>query len=531
MRRWKCQCLLIGALLANVIILYYFWKLQTSLDSVRENQKFSGDSFKAFMPVKEASDAEETDQTKFVDIFAALSRNQDTEISKYVTVVLREFEFFENDLSDTVYSVLKILPSIKIVVLTDAFPYPPLNIPVNSTNVKLIVLHPQLDDPPNISRPEKYIDTPWILFIPSSVRLKSVNQIMDMLAYVVTHPNHIAAAKIDGEKSSCHKLIVDLKTWTLESKETTDLLCDAVAGETVLLLRTNMCLELAQPFARPFPHAFFIQTTLKHFKVYLMENVVFQRGRPLFLDSHLEWKHLSAIKERTKMLYEDFGIKKVVLSSGDTEWFGCTKFTPRCFGTVVNDTPQYLYLKRWTPPCCLERLRETARHVFQALKKDGVRYWLEGGSLLGAARNGDIIPWDYDIDIGIYEEDIKNCEFLRDSVNQPVITEDGFVWEKATEGDFFRVQYSQMNHLHVDIYPFHPKNGIMTKNTWMKNHRQDMEFPEHYLRPLSTIPFVGLQASAPNNIREFLELKFSEGVLEKYEYPNPKLISYSTNNS
>ena len=38
-----------------------------------------------------------------------------------------------------------------------------------------------------------------------------------------------------------------------------------------------------------------------------------------------------------------------------------------------------------------------------------------------------------------------------------------FVWERATEGDFFRVQYSQTNHVHVDIFPFRNENGIMTK--------------------------------------------------------------------
>lgn len=226
------------------------------------------------------------------------------------------------------------------------------------------------------------------------------------------------------------------------------------------------------------------------------------------------------------MLYEDFGIKKVLQNNGEVEWYGCNKSTSRCFGTVVNDMPEYLFAKRWTPPCCLQGLRETAQHVFKALKAAGVRYWLEGGSLLGAARNGDIIPWDYDVDIGIYKEDIKKCELLSGIGKQPVITDDGFVWEKAIEGDFFRVQYSQTNHLHVDIFPFYSRDGIMTKDIWIKNHPQDVEFPEHYLRPLTTIGFVGMEASAPNNIREFLELKFGEGVIETPKYPDPMLMPF-----
>lgn len=204
--------------------------------------------------------------------------------------------------------------------------------------------------------------------------------------------------------------------------------------------------------------------------------------------------------------------------------FGCSKETPRCFGTVVGDTPAYLYEGRWTPPCCLRALRETARYVVGVLEAAGVRYWLEGGSLLGAARHGDIIPWDYDVDLGIYLEDVGNCEQLRGAEGGSVVDERGFVWEKAIEGDFFRVQYSESNHLHVDLWPFYPRNGVMTKDTWL-DHRQDVEFPEHFLQPLVPLPFAGFVAQAPNNYRRFLELKFGPGVIENPEYPNPALLS------
>ncbi|XP_011818532.1 PREDICTED: fukutin-related protein [Colobus angolensis palliatus] len=203
---------------------------------------------------------------------------------------------------------------------------------------------------------------------------------------------------------------------------------------------------------------------------------------------------------------------------------GCNKETTRCFGTVVGDTPAYLYEERWTPPCCLRALRETARYVVGVLEAAGVRYWLEGGSLLGAARHGDIIPWDYDVDLGIYLEDVGNCEQLRGAEAGSVVDERGFVWEKAVEGDFFRVQYSESNHLHVDLWPFYPRNGVMTKDTWL-DHRQDVEFPEHFLQPLVPLPFAGFVAQAPNNYRRFLELKFGPGVIENPQYPNPALLS------
>nr|KAI8725879.1 fukutin-related protein-like [Biomphalaria glabrata] len=167
------------------------------------------------------------------------------------------------------------------------------------------------------------------------------------------------------------------------------------------------------------------------------------------------------------------------------------KYSPRCFGThSKNDMPEYLYEGRWPPPCCLKALRETAAHVFK------------------------------DVDIGIYREEIKQCPELVKAQSESYTDSEGFVWKKANEGDFYRVQYSAVNHLHVDIHPFYSKNGIMTKDTWLATHRQDVEFPERFLQPLTKIDFAGLYASAPNSVKEFLEFKFGEGVIENPKYPN-----------
>lgn len=254
--------------------------------------------------------------------------------------------------------------------------------------------------------------------------------------------------------------------------------------------------------------------------------ITFKKGKNLYSSGHNKWKFDTLEQERRVKLYENFGIKKIIHPASRVEWYGCNKNSNRCFGTVINNMPEYLFLGRWTPPCCLENLRQTARYVFGILKKCKVRYWLEGGSLLGAVRTGDIIPWDYDVDIGIYKDDIIKCEWLKNSLRQSIVDTQGFVWEKAHEGDFIRVQYSQSNHLHVDIFPFYSKNGTMTKDTWFPDHRQDMEFPEVFLKPLYKIKFVGVSASAPNNYKQFLEMKFGKGVIEIPEYPNPAMMKF-----
>lgn len=41
------------------------------------------------------------------------------------------------------------------------------------------------------------------------------------------------------------------------------------------------------------------------------------------------------------------------------------------------------------------------------LKKQKIEYWVDQGTLLGLVRDGGLIPWEYDVDIGVMEE---NCD-------------------------------------------------------------------------------------------------------------------------
>ncbi|XP_030872832.1 fukutin-related protein [Leptonychotes weddellii] len=352
-----------------------------------------------------------------------------------VTVLVREFEAFDNAVPELVDSFLQQDAAQPVVVAADTLPYPPLALP-RVPNVRLALLQPALDRPAAASRPETYVATEFVALVPDGARAEAPGQLERMVEVLRAGGARLVAAPVaSANPARCLALNVSLREWTAR-----------------------------------------------------------------------------------------YGPAPSAGEGGRLEWFGCSKETPRCFGTVVGDTPAYLYEERWTPPCCLRALRETARYVVGVLEAAGVRYWLEGGSLLGAARHGDIIPWDYDVDLGIYLEDVGNCEQLRGAEAGSVVDERGFVWEKAVEGDFFRVQYSESNHLHVDLWPFYPRNGVMTKDTWL-DHRQDVEFPEHFLQPLVPLSFAGFVAQAPNNYRRFLELKFGPGVIENPEYPNPALLS------
>lgn len=145
--------------------------------------------------------------------------------------------------------------------------------------------------------------------------------------------------------------------------------------------------------------------------------------------------------------------------------------------------------------------------------------------MLGAIRSGDILPWDYDVDVGINRDDLHKVTWLSRALDRPTTDEQGFVWEKATEGQFFRVHYSKKNRIFVNIFPFYPKNGTMTRDGWFTNHK-NMEFPDYYLHPISSIEFLGKSIPSPNNIHDFLELKFGKGAVENPQYPDAMRLKF-----
>ena len=68
------------------------------------------------------------------------------------------------------------------------------------------------------------------------------------------------------------------------------------------------------------------------------------------------------------------------------------------------------------------------------LNKNNITYWLDSGSLLGAMRNCKFIPWDDDMDFGIFFKDFLNLE---KTIKTLPLVEDLYYSEK--EELYFRI--------------------------------------------------------------------------------------------
>jgi glycerol-3-phosphate cytidylyltransferase len=55
------------------------------------------------------------------------------------------------------------------------------------------------------------------------------------------------------------------------------------------------------------------------------------------------------------------------------------------------------------------------KNLSEICEKLDIKFWLHGGTLLGAARHGGYVPWDDDVDLGIMREDLEKIkDYLKD---------------------------------------------------------------------------------------------------------------------
>lgn len=187
------------------------------------------------------------------------------------------------------------------------------------------------------------------------------------------------------------------------------------------------------------------------------------------------------------------------------EYFGCEKNTRSCVGTVYDHKPFYLYLERNTPPCCMEKLKSVFSHVLEELENVGIRYWLDNIALKTAIESNQLDRSAYEIDISFNAFDLERSQLLKKAQVRPLSDSSGFYWIKATDGHYFRVQYSKQNQIGVNLLPF-DINGDVVRADGFYGWKAK-EFSAEFLHPMSTVIFLNKNVMCPNNVRDFLEHK------------------------
>lgn len=172
---------------------------------------------------------------------------------------------------------------------------------------------------------------------------------------------------------------------------------------------------------------------------------------------------------------------------------------------VVNKITKEVKLKQFQ-----NELKDLMQLLHELCDKLNIEYWAHYGTLLGAVRNKDIIPFDDDLDIGMTRSDynilINNADIAKK-----------FGLNYSYEDDIPRVKLINFNtniEPYLDIFIMENINGKfkITEGKWAEEKGY---FTPEELYPLKEYKFGNINIKGPNIPIPFLEREYGDWQIEK----------------
>lgn len=198
----------------------------------------------------------------------------------------------------------------------------------------------------------------------------------------------------------------------------------------------------------------------------------------------------------------------------------CTRDTPRC-----DTATSYLHN---LPDCCRSHIVDIMRAMRSLLRQANIPWWIDYGTLLGAVRNGGIIPWDKDGDCGFLASDLPRFRAL--SANWTgrsgqIPTSSGPLHVVRKNTNNMKVRWSATNHTNIDFFYWTERaNGTLYREKYASVDRyKGRAFHRDRLFPLSTIKWEGLTLPAPRDPEWWCEFRYGADWREPIRANNDKL--------
>jgi hypothetical protein len=159
---------------------------------------------------------------------------------------------------------------------------------------------------------------------------------------------------------------------------------------------------------------------------------------------------------------------------------------------------------------CARQTYVLTQQLLPALTAAGFEYWMDWGTLLGARREGTMIPHDYDADIGMRESEVQRLVAAWDH-------------EPRFKGMRLRKENDQLYRIRtklgwVDVFRYQEGDDGTLRMISMANLNHSCQcphkghhIPRHIILPLTTLSFGGVTASAPAHVDAYLEHLYGSG--------------------
>ncbi len=160
------------------------------------------------------------------------------------------------------------------------------------------------------------------------------------------------------------------------------------------------------------------------------------------------------------------------------------------------------YYKPAGTPLDQEAALKDLKDIKKVLDEVGVKFWLFHGTLLGAIRNDDWIPWDDDVDICVMEEDLlpKLKEIRKRFMDLGFIARDP---EKTAGTKLNLYRYNQKNSI----------DGLFLDPTYKNNKyrlSRTIRYPRTFFEKEQTIEFKETIFNVPSPPEEFLSWTYGK---------------------
>ena len=166
------------------------------------------------------------------------------------------------------------------------------------------------------------------------------------------------------------------------------------------------------------------------------------------------------------------------------------------------------------------RMKNMLLKTIDILNENGFKYWLEAGTLLGIMRDGDLIPWDYDADLGIPADTADDIMNLRLKLLPNYLIKRRRVHTSWLPGNMRVIKVKtpwekirQVN-FHVDLFCVYP---VKNKYRWVDSNALK-HVDRKYYDTLSTIEWEGRTINIPNHAEEYLSLRYGNWQIPNQNY-------------
>eukprot|EP01119_Soliformovum_irregulare_P019495 TRINITY_DN6184_c0_g2_i1.p1 TRINITY_DN6184_c0_g2~~TRINITY_DN6184_c0_g2_i1.p1 ORF type:complete len:371 (+),score=66.06 TRINITY_DN6184_c0_g2_i1:110-1222(+) len=211
-------------------------------------------------------------------------------------------------------------------------------------------------------------------------------------------------------------------------------------------------------------------------------------------------------------LYDDRGILR-------KDWNICAKFTCSRDPRKCNSDAKTVFDNPDHPPCCNHLLRDMLFDVQDWFDQYHIHYFVHYGTLLGAVRSHNVLPWTADLDVAIDSNNWTNLVYMKNPKRS--------LWNKGynyfADGNvprgMGRLCFSDRfqdgilstrwkanlmsNESYLDVFPYMDLYTIEefvdeASTPSIKTHRGPCAFPKDWIYPLSQAQISGREFPIPN---------------------------------